>query len=101
MNEYTGEFHDDHRWYQVFQNGEPFDHTPSLKFVNHSPSGFSWGYFGSGPAQLAFAILLEEIGEHVARRFYEAYKDDVIAKLKKDKWRITSNDVIGWVRENR
>jgi len=24
---------------------------------NHSPTGFEWGYGGSGPAQLALAIL--------------------------------------------
>jgi hypothetical protein len=27
--------------------------------VNHSPTGFSWGYAGSGPAQLALAILAD------------------------------------------
>ena len=29
----------------------------------HSPDGFEWGYAGSGPADLAFSILLSEIGE--------------------------------------
>lgn len=32
---------------------------PSQKLVNHSPNGFGWGYGGSGPAQLALAILLQ------------------------------------------
>jgi len=27
----------------------------SLELVNHSPSGFEWGYGGSGPAQLALS----------------------------------------------
>ena len=31
----------------------------SLELVNHSPSGFEWGYGGSGPAQLALAFLLD------------------------------------------
>jgi len=31
----------------------------SLKIVNHSPTGFEFGYGGSGPAQLALAILLD------------------------------------------
>ena len=29
---------------------------------NHSPSGFNWGYGGSGPAQLALAILADFLG---------------------------------------
>ena len=28
-----------------------------LDLFNHSPTGFSWGYGGSGPAQLALARL--------------------------------------------
>jgi hypothetical protein len=30
--------------------------------VKHSPTGFSWGYAGSGPADLARSILLDVIG---------------------------------------
>lgn len=30
---------------------------PRLDLQNHSPTGFAWGYNGSGPAQLALAIL--------------------------------------------
>ena len=33
--------------------------APSLAICNHSPDGFQWGYRGSGPAQLALAILLD------------------------------------------
>lgn len=29
---------------------------------NHSPDGFNWGYAGSGPAQLALAILADCLG---------------------------------------
>ena len=28
-----------------------------LDLFNHSPTGFEWGYAGSGPVQLALAIL--------------------------------------------
>jgi len=31
----------------------------SLALASHSPSGFEWGYGGSGPAQLALALLLD------------------------------------------
>ena len=38
----------------------PLNVEESLKLRNHSPDGFSWGYNGSGPSQLALAILLNE-----------------------------------------
>lgn len=30
--------------------------------VRHSPNGFSWGYFGSGPAELARCLLWDYLG---------------------------------------
>lgn len=36
-----------------------------LDYCNKSPSGFSWGYSGSGPHQLAFAILFDYTKEKV------------------------------------
>ena len=38
----------------VTVNGRPLN--PRLDLYNHSPTGFEWGYCGSGPAQLALAI---------------------------------------------
>ena len=40
-------------------DGRPLTPGPSLAVVNHSPTGFAWGYGGSGPTQLALAILME------------------------------------------
>jgi hypothetical protein len=34
-----------------------------LDLFNHSPTGFSWGYGGSGPAQLAVALLADALGD--------------------------------------
>ena len=33
-----------------------------LDLFNHSPTGFEWGYAGSGPAQLALALLADMLG---------------------------------------
>ena len=33
-----------------------------LDLYNHSPTGFEWGYSGSGPAQLALALLADHLG---------------------------------------
>jgi hypothetical protein len=67
---------------------------PGLRFVNHSPTGFEWGYGGSGPAQLAFAILLDHLkSAEQARLYYQDFKDSLIAKLSADTWELTSEQV--------
>lgn len=38
--------------------------NPRHDVFNHSPSGFEWGYFGSGPAQLALALLYDHLKRH-------------------------------------
>jgi len=40
-------------------NGRDLSPKRSLRVFNHSPDGFEVGYGGSGPAQLALALLLE------------------------------------------
>jgi hypothetical protein len=65
----------------VFINGELLTVHESLKVYNHSPDGFSWGYGGSGPAQLALAILLACVPREMAICNYQQFKWDVIAKL--------------------
>ena len=53
----------------------------SQKVLNHSPDGFNWGYGGSGPAQLALAILLELEGEEKAIESYQDFKWNFVANL--------------------
>jgi hypothetical protein len=36
---------------------------PLRHVVLHSPSGFEWGYEGSGPADLALSLLCDVLGE--------------------------------------
>jgi len=35
----------------------------SLRLERRSPTGFEFGYLGSGPIQLSFAILLDKTGD--------------------------------------
>ena len=63
----------------------------SLKVINHSPDGFNWGYGGSGPAQLALAILLKYLPEDDARRYYQDFKWNVIAKLPREDFEVRLN----------
>ena len=103
QNIYTGKF-DNTDWYQVWLNGEPFDHLPSLSISNHSPDGFSWGYNGSGPAQLALAILLLETDEETAKKNYMYFKDQVIGNPAclpvQGNFKLTSDDVQKWLKDN-
>lgn len=48
---------------EVWLDGEWLDPAPSQKVRNHSPDGFNWGYGGSGPAQLALAIMFKLTGK--------------------------------------
>lgn len=73
----------------------PLDRTEA----RHSPDGFQWGYGGSGPAELARAILVALYpGEPIVRhpRCYQAFKFDVIARLRADAFVLTSDDVAAW-----
>ena len=78
---------------------KPLPLEPSLKLRNHSPDGFAWGYYGSGPAQLALAILLYEYGNPViASTYYQDFKSDIIAHFDKDQdWIIPPGAVRKWM----
>lgn len=65
-----------------------------LNEVNHSPDGFECGYGGSGPAQLAYALLRDYIGPDRALELYHAFKWTVIAGLPTDRpWTLTADDI--------
>ena len=68
--------------------------NPRLDLWNHSPTGFEWGYCGSGPAQLALAILADHCqDDERALNFYQRYKWAVVAELPHREWIITSEDI--------
>lgn len=97
MNTYSGTF-DDTNWYQTFINGKTFNPAPSLKVRSHSPDGFAWGYGGSGPSQLALAILLKETDRETAEKLYMRFKAEVVAAFPKEKWEYTSEQVNAWIQ---
>lgn len=83
------------RFYAVLVtvDGRPLD--PRLDLYNHSPTGFEWGYCGSGPAQLALAILADHLGDdRQALNLYQRFKWAVITELPRNRgWRLTSRDI--------
>ena len=63
----------------------------------HSPTGFAWGYGGSGPAALAHSLLTDVMGESYANVHYMEYKWDIIAGLHQDQpWVMTDKDIREW-----
>src|SRR5262249_10364987 len=56
---------------------EPERHALPLRLEvrAHSPTGFAWGYGGSGPAQLALALLVDATGDaETALQHYQTFK---------------------------
>jgi hypothetical protein len=68
--------------------------NPRFDLWNHSPTGFEWGYVGSGPAQLALAILADHFfDEEQALNLYQRFKCAVIAELPHRGWTLTSDQI--------
>ncbi len=80
---------------EVYLNGELLSLEDSLKLFNHSPSGFNWGYHGSGCAQLALAITQKVFGDDLAREIYQNLKVDFISKLPRKDFE-TEIDLDSW-----
>jgi len=67
---------------------------PRLDLFSHSPTGFEWGYGGSGPAQLALALLADHLGDdEAAIRLHQDFKRTVVAKLPHREWTLTSDQI--------
>jgi hypothetical protein len=83
-------------------DGRPLD--PRLDLRNHSPSGFEFGYGGSGPAQLALAILADCCDDATALDCYQAFKWSVIARIQPAGFDLTAtqiHDVVAAIRADR
>jgi len=85
---------------EVTINGKLLSPVRSQKIVNHSPDGFSWGYGGSGPAQLSLAILLECVPEDDAISYYQIFKWKVIAGLEQPDFEIDLNVAL-WMENEK
>lgn len=60
--------------------------SPRHDLFNHSPTGFNWGYGGSGPTQLALALACDVLGDDMkARRLYQQLKWRWVTTLPIDK----------------
>jgi hypothetical protein len=69
------------------------------KHVYHSPTGFEWGYGGSGAADLALNILALFTDYEHAFRYHQDFKWKYIASLPKKRGRIPRDVVIGFLKK--
>jgi hypothetical protein len=82
---------------EVTVDGEPLGKRYDL--LSASPSGFEHGYGGSGPAQLAIAILAHAYDDEFAGDNYQQFKRDVVSELPEESWTLTKRDLDAWRRE--
>ena len=77
------------------RDGKRFRLPLRLDLENKSPTGPEWGYAGSGPAQLALALVAHATGDNqLALRTYQAFKRRVVAGLPRDlEWRMTDDQI--------
>lgn len=86
---------------RVFKDGIPFAPTRSFLVRTHSLAGFNWGYCGSGPAQLALALLLEVTDQDEAEGLYQTFKSEIVAAWGNDLWACTTQGIQGWLKVRR
>jgi hypothetical protein len=73
----------------------------SLAVFNHSPDGFNWGYGGSGPAQLALALLLREgVPDDVAVTLHQDLKWSTVVHWNQElNWLLRGSDLRYWIEQ--
>lgn len=102
MKIYRGTGGAGNRWNVTVTRGKITE--PLTHIVRHSPDGFSWGFHGSGPAELAHCLLVDHLGgppAEVEPAVYQAFKVEVIAGLPSDEdWEMHTEFVDYWLRNN-
>jgi len=87
---YNGKRHGNKCYVDV--DGVPLDSRSEVLSV---PFGeFEWGYKGTGPSRLAFAILAHHMGDDGrALGFYRSFCDGVVSELPEDGWSISTEAI--------
>ncbi|MGH2331772.1 DUF6166 domain-containing protein [Thermoanaerobacter mathranii] len=75
------------------------EETPLTHIVKHSPTGFEWGYGGSGPADLALSILADTVGYKTAQNFYQIFKWEIVANFPYEEWQITEEEIKEFLKQ--
>ncbi|WP_312909961.1 DUF6166 domain-containing protein [Natronosalvus caseinilyticus] len=81
----------------VSVDGDPLNSRYDL--LPASRSEIEWGYGGSGPAQLAIALLAHAVDDEAACDHYQRFKRDVVAELPEKGWALRAADLDAWYEE--
>ena len=97
------------------QDQQIVDEYPLRHIPWHSPTGMEWGYSGSGPSDLALAILNDYFADQGEKELYKAdisngsaasalllhqsFKVAFVSKWpRKMAWAITTEEIESWVK---
>lgn len=76
---------------QVVEGTEVRPLPLARSIMNHSLS-FEWGYTGSGPAQLALALLCDCLKDNrKAVLLHQGFNSTIVGNLPKDRWELREN----------
>jgi len=96
VKRYKGEV-DGTVWVEGYRNNRRTLHPlrPRLDLRNHSPTGFNWGYGGSGPAQLALALCADALGDDaMALAVYQRFKFKIVGRLPRNEtWVLSAEEI--------
>lgn len=74
----------------------------SQEIINKSPTGFSWGYQGSGPHQLALALLLDHTDDRdLAVEHYHEFVVEVIGHIDGDNVELPVGLIDEWLADKQ
>ncbi len=72
-------------------DGEPLATHADSKL--YSKNGFEWSYEGPEPSQLAYALLVDHLGDAArAARLQDRFMREVVANFQNE-WEMTSEDI--------
>ena len=75
----------------------PYPLPLRLDLANHSFTGCEWGYCGTGPAQLALALLARATSnDRLALNFHQAFLSEIVAALPNERWTLTQEEILRW-----
>ena len=75
----------------VAEETRPLEHI-----LRHSPDGFEWGYGGSGPTDLALALVADVLGDrNPTPHLYQRVRNQLVAQIPREGGEITEGQVLG------
>src|SRR4051794_14501355 len=102
MHTYVGEFdHATGRHEVWIETSGRAGRRPLRPAAVADEASFEWGSARPGATGLAAAILETELGLDIPESVSTRFREDVVATLPQDGFRLGANEVMDWARANR